>query len=151
MWGELFRQIYRAPLILLKAMLANPLSLFVYGIMSKWYILVMIPTVIITFWVFKGLEKSGVLQAAQVVISKALTDCKSVAQNCTPLIMDLPATWECVKNPPEYAQTADEVKLENDVNEAMKLAPQVSDSEPSSRAGGAGSDAAQSTTNPYDH
>src|ERR1700729_3487440 len=112
MLGELFRQIYRAPLILMKGMLSNPLSLFVYGMMSKWYIMVMIPTVIVTFWVFKGLEKSGVLQAAERVVTKALVDCKSVAQNCTPLIMDISATWECVKNPPEYAPDINEIKLE---------------------------------------
>ncbi len=132
MFFDLFRQIYRVPLILMRSLLANPLSMFVYGIMSKWYIMVMLTAIIVTFWVFKGLEKAGVLQAAEKTVSKALSDAKSIAQNCTPLIMDLNAAWACVQNPPEYVQNDDEIKLQHDIDAAVKQIPGGSKSSSSS-------------------
>ena len=128
MFWDLFRQVYRAPLVLLRTLLASPLSFFVYGIMSKWYIMVMLAAIMTTFWVFKGLEKSGALQRAEAVVSKALVECKAVAQHCTPLILDLPATWECVKNPPIYEKSEDEINLEKNVDAAMQHMPQSSSS-----------------------
>lgn len=144
MFGDLLRQIYRAPLVLAKALMKSPISFFVYGIMSKWYLMVMLSTIMVTFWVFKGLEKSGVLDATQKVVSKGLADCKSVAQNCTPLMMDLSAMWECIKNPPEYKQTTDEKNMENDTNELMKI------NEPMGEKTN-GESVKQNEPNPYDH
>lgn len=144
MFGDLFRQIYRAPLVLARTLIKSPMSVFVYGIMSKWYLMVMLTAIVVTFWVFKGLEKSGALQAAQNVVFKALGECKAVAQNCTPLIMNLPAMWDCINNTPAYEQSSDEVNMENDANELMKATA------PRSESGSVESDQ-PNQANPYEH
>jgi len=99
-----------------KVLLKNPMSLFVYGIMSKWYVLIMVTAMIVTFWVFKGLTDAGVLQAAEKIVSKALSETKSVARYCVPKITNLSAFWNCLENPPAYKPTKDEELLEKSMN-----------------------------------
>jgi hypothetical protein len=43
----------------LKLLLKNPMVIFIYGIMAKWYIMIMVAAVVVTFWVFSGLKESG--------------------------------------------------------------------------------------------
>ena len=104
----------------IKRLLANPMSLFVYAIMSKWYIMITLASLIVTFWVFKGLEEAGVLSAAQTVVSKALDDTKSVAKNCVPKIANLRAFWDCLNTPPKYEPTEAEQLLENQLNNDLE-------------------------------
>ena len=49
----------------LKFLLKSPMLLFVYGIISKWYIMVMVSAVIVVYWVLQGLTEAGVLQATE--------------------------------------------------------------------------------------
>lgn len=81
----------------------NPMGVFIYGLLTKWYIMVLLSAVVVTYWVFKGLETAGVLTKAEQVITRALNESRSVAKNCIPKINDLKAFWNCLENPPEYA------------------------------------------------
>jgi hypothetical protein len=111
MFWDFFTQIYRLPMMVFKRALSNPMGIFVYGILSKWYAMVMIATIIITFWVFKGLEKAGVIDAINLQLQTGFEEAKSVAQHCTPLIMNLNEMWSCVQNPPAYVPTIDDSAL----------------------------------------
>lgn len=106
-------QVWRLPMMLFKRVMSNPMGLFVYGILSKWYVMVMLAVVIVTFWVFKGLEKSGVLADAEKVVRGGLLDAQAVAQHCTPLIRDLGKMWKCIErtNGSHYKESEDAAKL----------------------------------------
>jgi hypothetical protein len=119
MW-DIFRQISRAPSLLFKAIMANPIGIFIYGILSQWYIIVMIPAVIVTFWVFKGLEKSGILEIAKKNITLHLNETKAVAKYCTPLLLNPPALWDCLQNTPEYEAGDDEKDLQNKADRILE-------------------------------
>lgn len=121
---DLFSKIYRAPILIIRAILANPMGIFIYGILANWYFIVMIPAVIVTFWVFKGLEKSGVLPIIQKNVVQHLNETKAVAKYCTPLLLDFPALWNCVQNTPEYEASDDEKDLQEKADDILKtLAP----------------------------
>lgn len=103
----------------LKVLLKNPMVIFVYGIMSKWYIMVMVAAMVVTFWVFKGLTDAGVLQASEKVVSKALNDTKSVARYCVPKITRPADFWDCLQSPPDYEATEDEKKFEKGMTDLL--------------------------------
>lgn len=142
MFWDFFSQIYRLPMMVFKRALSNPMGIFVYGILSKWYAMVMIATIIITFWVFKGLQKAGVIDAINAQLKTGFEEAKSVAQNCTPLIMNLNDMWNCVQNPPPYIPTMDDIALQSGI---------MQDAEDNVKAGAnIRSNRAQPTSNPYD-
>lgn len=93
--------------------------LFTYGIISKWYILVMVPAVVVTFWIFKGLTDAGILQAAEKIVVDALQESKSVAQHCVPKILNLGDFWECLQNPPSYTPSEEEVLFEKGAKDLL--------------------------------
>ncbi len=100
---------------------ANPMGLFVYGILSKWYLTILISSVVVTFWVFKGLEKAGVLDTINTVMFKALDDTKIVAQYCVPKIANLSDFWNCLSNPPTSRTIEpDERNLEEQLEPMMQ-------------------------------
>jgi hypothetical protein len=103
----------------IKILLKSPLILFVYGIISKWYIMVMVPAVIVAYWVFYGLTEAGIFQVAENVVTSALNDTKSVARYCIPKITRLGDFWDCLQNPPKYESTQDEVKLEKNLKNLL--------------------------------
>jgi hypothetical protein len=87
---------------LMKLVLKNPLALVVYSFLSKWYLIIALSSVIVVYWVYSGLKDAGVIDKAESIITKALEESKSVAQNCVPIITDISAFWQCVSNPPVY-------------------------------------------------
>ena len=97
MFLDFLDQVWRLPTMMFKRILSNPMGLFVYGILSKWYVMVMLAVAIATFWVFKGLQKSGVLDDAEAVVRHGLLEVQAVAQNFTPLIRDLGKIWRCIE------------------------------------------------------
>lgn len=103
----------------LKVLFKNPMVLFVYGIMSKWYIMVMVTAMVVTFWVFKGLSDAGILQAAEKVVSEALRDTKSVSRYCVPKIANLREFWNCLQKPPSYEETKEEKALNEGLNDLL--------------------------------
>ena len=84
--------------------------------MSKWYIMVMVTAIVVTF---KGLTDAGVLQAAEGVVSKALNDTKSVARYCVPKITKPSEFWDCLQDPPNYEATKDEKDFEKGMNDLL--------------------------------
>lgn len=85
--------------------------LFVYSILSKWYVLVTVTAIVVTYWIFKGLGDSGVLSDIESTLLKSFNEIKAVAKHCTKHISNLSNFWECVKNIPEYIETEEEKNL----------------------------------------
>lgn len=114
-----------------RLIVANPMGLFIYGIIGKWYILIAIAALVVTFWVFKGLEKSGVIASIEAVVVQALNETKSVAKNCTPKITNLSDFWLCLKDPPKYESSDEDASastLEESLNKTLKrVRPGVAD------------------------
>jgi hypothetical protein len=114
-----------------RKLLSNPMSIFVYGILSKWYIMIAMAGMVVTFWVFKGLESSGVLSHAYHVVDQALQETKSVARYCTPKIANIGDFWNCLSNPPAYEATPEEKSFEAELNKGReKLIKSIQDSTP---------------------
>ena len=113
MWQEFFSQAYRLPLLVMKRAMANPMGLFVYGILSKWYLIVMIATISVTFWVFKGLEQAGVIDAITKELKFGFLQAQAVAQKCVPKIMVLGDMWDCIQHTSgdDYTPNDDEKAL----------------------------------------
>jgi hypothetical protein len=111
MLWDFLNQAYRLPMMVFKRALSNPMGIFVYGILTKWYAIIMIATIIVTYWVFKGLEKAGVLDLIDRRVKSSLIEVQAVAQNCTPLIMNLQDMWNCVQNPPPYISDVNDKSL----------------------------------------
>ncbi len=112
---------FRAPKMFFAAVMSNPIGIFITSILGKWYIIVMFSAVMVAYWALKGLDKAGVLSNFTNTLTHALTDAKSIAQYCTPLIMDLRATWECISNPPSYEVSADESILQKAVDQILNI------------------------------
>lgn len=104
MFLDFLGQVWRLPMMLFRRVLSNPMGMFVYGILSKWYIMVMLSVVIVTFWVFKGLEESGALAAAERTVRYGLLEVQAVAQHCTPKIMNLKKMWHCIQHTKPYVE-----------------------------------------------
>lgn len=113
---ELLSRIFKVPKMFFGAIMANPIGIFISSILAKWYVVVMFAAVMVAYWVLKGLEQAGVLGMFQGTLLEALYTSKSIAQYCTPLIMDLKATWDCISNPPVYNPTGDESSLQKAVD-----------------------------------
>jgi hypothetical protein len=105
----------------LKILLKNPMVIFIYGIMAKWYIMIMVAAVVVTFWVFSGLKESGFLQEAEKVVFKALQDTKSVARYCVPKITSLSNFWDCLESPPRYEATEQEKAFEEGLTDLLDV------------------------------
>ncbi len=105
----------------LKLLLKNPMVIFIYGIMAKWYIMIMVAAVVVTFWVFSGLKESGFFEEAEKVVSRALSDSKSVARYCVPKIMSLSDFWDCLDSPPKYESTKEEKAFEEGLTDLLNI------------------------------
>ena len=101
----------------IKFITKSPMALFIYGIMSKWYIMMAVSSIIVAYWVLQGLTEAGILQASEKVVSQALNETKSVARYCVPKILSPANFWSCLQNPPEYNPTPEDGQIENLVKE----------------------------------
>jgi|GEM_PF-5038261 len=119
MFLDFLGQIWRLPAMMFKRILSNPMGLFVYGILSKWYVMVMLSVAIVTYYVFVGLQQAGVLDAFERTVKKGLLESQAVAQHCTPLIAKPKKMWNCIKNikASDYKESEDARKL----REALEL------------------------------
>lgn len=93
----------------------NPMGVFVYTLLTKWYLTIAVAGLIVTYWVFKGLQSAGVIDEAEKIVGQAIYDSKAVAKFCVPKITNLSDFWYCLNNLPEYAPEQDEVDLESKV------------------------------------
>ena len=130
------------PLNLMRRLLQNPLALFVYSFLSKWYLMVVVGSVIVTYWVFKGLSDAGVITAAETVLTTAIEQTKGVAQNCVPRIKNLQDFWHCLNDPAMsiYRTNEQDQQLERDMRRLLPVDPETgqppSDIDSGSGAGG---------------
>ena len=68
-------------------------------IFLKWYTYVFGCILVITFFVFQGLQKAGVIEIYKNSVVYGFTQSAIVAKNCTPLIKDLKQFLYCIQNP----------------------------------------------------
>lgn len=121
---------FAAILTKLKLLFQNPMVLFIYGIISQWYIMVVVTAVMVAYWVLHGLSGTGILEEAKKVVSKAFIETKSVAQHCTPKILTLGDFWDCLNNPPIYKQSKDEQNFENGLNDLLDFSNYNEETDP---------------------
>lgn len=77
-------------------LLKLPQAVFIYNMIFNWYVLIMVPTLYVTYYFFKGLAENDKIQAiAQFIISKFMISIE-IAKDCTPLITDLPNLFRCI-------------------------------------------------------
>ena len=107
--------VFRTPFALVTKVFSSPMGVFVYGIMSKWYIMIMLGSAIVAFWVLKGLTDAGVLQDAWKTVYTAMEESKAIAQHCTPKIRNLKKVWHCIDNIQAYKRSDEEKQLYKDV------------------------------------
>lgn len=85
---------------------ANPMGVFLWSLIAKWYVMIAIASLVVLFWVAKGLEKIGFLDYMTKATIEVLETSKAVAQNCTPKLgprfENLLDFWNCLGNPPKY-------------------------------------------------
>jgi hypothetical protein len=106
---------------------ANPMGIFLWGLIAKWYVMIAIASLVVLFWVAKGLEKIGFLDYMTNATVEVLETSKSVAQHCTtklgPSFNDLVNFWNCLGNPPKY-EIRNDITGEETLKEGLnKLLP----------------------------
>ncbi|MCC8417338.1 MAG: DUF2670 domain-containing protein [Rickettsia endosymbiont of Bryobia graminum] len=89
-----------------KLVAANPMGLFLWGIIGKWYIMIIISSLVVLFWVTKGLKEVGFIDYVTESVEEILDTTKGAAQNCIPKLGadwdHLVRFWHCLGNPPKY-------------------------------------------------
>ncbi|ABV79381.1 hypothetical protein A1I_05270 [Rickettsia bellii OSU 85-389] len=85
---------------------ANPMGVFLWGIISKWYIMIAVASLIVLFYAVKGLEKIGFIDYFGRTTVEILDTSKAIAQNCTvklgPNWDNLVNFWNCLGDPGKY-------------------------------------------------
>lgn len=107
----------------LKNIFKSGAGLFVYGILSKFYLYVIGTSVIVVYFVFKGLSDAGAIAAFEKTFFYGLNTSKQVAQHCIPKISrGINEVVKCIANPPTYNPNADEkIKfIENNLERWVK-------------------------------
>jgi hypothetical protein len=127
---DFFARFLRLPYKLMAAVFSNPMGMFIYGIFAKWYIVVSIASIVVLYWVLKGLESTGILNAAFNTMLDVLNSSKAIAKNCTPKIINLQDFWYCLSNPGAYEPNIDEQNLNSVGDQLQNLIDQNSSSKP---------------------
>lgn len=85
---------------------ANPMGMFLWGIIAKWYFMIAIASLVVLFWVVQGLNQIGFIDYMYKSVAEVLDMSKAVAQNCTtklgPKIDNMKDFWLCLGNPGQY-------------------------------------------------
>ena len=98
----------------------NPMVLFVYGILSKFYFMIIAASIIISYFVFSGLKKAGLIKYSENTLVKVILDTKEVAKNCTPIIGKPKEFWNCLSNPSQYSNDDHDQNINDNLEEIMK-------------------------------
>ncbi len=114
---------------ILKKLLSNPMGMFVYGILSKWYFMALIPIFVVTYWVLKGLSESGILNDLESFINAGFLQIKAVAQHCAPKMRKLSDVWDCLQNTPPYVPEGQEPILNQQLQDGMNMQPELIDNQ----------------------
>jgi hypothetical protein len=120
-WGfsagfELFRRLFK-----------HPMTIFIYSILSQWYMIIVVGGVVVTYWVFKGLKDVGVIDKAQTILVQAVEETKGIAQNCTPRILNINDFWNCLSDPAnsKYSPTAEDKALQSKLQDGLNRVPDI--------------------------
>lgn len=98
---------------------------FAYGIISHWYITVMVTALVVVYWVFQGLSEAGILQSSQKAVFGAFEETKAVARYCVPKLGKWEELWACLENPPKYEATKEETALKEALSRALSIQKQT--------------------------
>lgn len=80
----------------------NPLTLFIYGIFAKWYLIVTASALMVVYYVLKGLDEAGIIEYGKQIVIDVLRDSESIAKYCVPKIANLKNFWSCLENIEAY-------------------------------------------------
>ena len=69
---------------------------FIYSLMSKWYLIIAIPAMVVTYNVFKGLSDAGILDKMQKNLENILTTLVKVSVDCPQLLANFNAFLQCL-------------------------------------------------------
>jgi hypothetical protein len=85
--------------------------------------IIMMASILVTYWVFKGLKDAGVIDSAEKILVQSLEEIKGVAQNCTPKIVNLQDFWNCLSDPTSsrYVPTENDGQLQQDLQDLQKV------------------------------
>lgn len=98
----------------------NPMLFFIYSILSKFYFTIIAASIVITYFVFKGLDKAGLFQYSEKTLAKAIVDTKDIAKNCTPIIGKPKEFWNCLSNPSQYSNEDHDPNVNENLDEIIK-------------------------------
>jgi hypothetical protein len=101
-------------------MTANPVGIFIYGFLTKWYIIIGLGGVMVFFWVIKGLDQAGVLKKSTAIILDGVNSSKSVAKYCTPKITNISNFIDCLNNPPKYEADQNDESVNRVLEKALR-------------------------------
>ncbi|XVN43443.1 MAG: DUF2670 domain-containing protein [Candidatus Rickettsia vulgarisii] len=104
----------------------NPMRVFLWGIIGKWYVMIIITSLVVLFWVTKGLKDIGFIDYVTDSVEEILDTTKGAAQNCIPKLGPnwdhLVRFWHCLGNPPQYVPNEEltgEGKLKDNLNNLL--------------------------------
>ena len=80
--------------------LKSKAGLFIQIILLRWYVMIMIPAVIVTYYVFKGLQSSGFFTIIENFISTKLDMLMYYAKICPTKILNLYDIINCFGTEP---------------------------------------------------
>ena len=102
-----------------KLIAANPMGMFLWGIIAKWYFMIAIASLVALFWVVQGLNQIGFIDYMYKSVVEVLDMSKAVAQNCTTKLGNVKDFWECLGNPGQYDSNKEAV-INNETGQTIK-------------------------------
>lgn len=78
------------------ALMSGAKKTFVYTILTKWYVLIAIPAMTITYIVFVELNKLGIFDIIIGEIEYHLLMLEDIARNCTQEILNIKGFLRCL-------------------------------------------------------
>jgi hypothetical protein len=103
----------------LKLLFKSSMVIFIYGIIAKWYVMIIVAAIVVIFLVLAVLKDSIFLEEVEKVGSKALDGSKLVARYCIPKVMSCNDFWDCLESPQKYFLTKNEKAFEEDLTDLL--------------------------------
>ena len=69
---------------------------FIYSLMSKWYVIIAIPAMVVTYNVFKALSDAGILDKMQKNLEAILAEITKVSVDCPKYLGDFNDFLQCL-------------------------------------------------------
>ena len=81
---------------------SNKFVYFVHKLFAKWYFLITGVSLVVLYWIFKGLYELGLINQAEKIVYTALYEVEYIAKHCTKKIINLKDFFDCIDNIPDY-------------------------------------------------